>query len=132
MRPDGTAEREKGRCGMADDNDPVEIRIDFPEVPDENPAAFYSGVEVRGLGELAAKVTRTTGREQYAAVMKLACATAAETAERLAGMDEETRPDEFEVTFAMSVNAAADVKIVNLGSAAQVQVRMQWNRRRDG
>lgn len=114
---------------MADDDDLVEIRIELPDVPDKKPAAGdYSSVEVRGLGELAAKVSRTTGREQYAAVMKLACATAAETAERLAAMDGEARPDEFEVTFAMSVNASADVKIVNLGTAAQVQVRMQWNR----
>jgi hypothetical protein len=111
----------------ADGNGPVEIRIEVADTAGDNSTDYYSGIEVRGARDLAARLTHATGREQYAAIMKLACASAVETAERLRAMDAKTRPDEFEVTFAMSVNAAADVKIVNLGSAAQVQVRMQWN-----
>jgi hypothetical protein len=43
-------------------------------------------------------------------------------------MEARARPDEFEVSFGLSVDAQADVKIAQLGSSAQVQVRMQWNR----
>ncbi len=112
----------------ANDDSIVEIHIEIPAISETNSINYYSDVEVRGPREMAARLASATGREQYAAVMKLACATAAETQQSLAAMDAQSRPDEFEISFAMSVDAQADVRIAQLGSSAQVQVRMQWNR----
>jgi hypothetical protein len=112
----------------ADSDGIVEIRIEVPPVSESDSTDYYSSIEVRGPREFAARLTGATGREQYAAVMKLACATAAETHRSLLAMEARARPDEFEVSFGLSVDAQADVKIAQLGSSAQVQVRMQWNR----
>lgn len=112
----------------ANDDGIVEIHIEVPATSETDSINYYSDIEVRGPREFAARIASATGREQYAAVMKLACATAEETQRSLKAMDAKTRPDEFEISFAMSVDAQADVRIAQLGSSAQVQVRMQWNR----
>ena len=111
----------------ADGDGIVEIRIEVPGLPESDSINYYPD-DVRGSRDFVAKVTGATGRQQYAAVMKLACATAAETHQSLLAMDEFARPDEFEVSIGLSVDAQADVKIAQLSSNAQVQVRMQWNR----
>jgi hypothetical protein len=112
----------------ANDDSIVEIHIEVPEISEKNSTNYYSEIDVRGPREFAAKLAGATGGEQYAAVMKLACATAAETYQSLSAMDAKAQPDEFEISFALSVDAQADVRIAQLGSSAQVQVRMQWNR----
>ena len=70
-----------------------------------------------------------TGQQIYDEAIEMACEAAAQTAQRIAVMDKQDRPDEFEVTFGLSLGMGGDTKIVNINSGAQVQVRMQWNRR---
>jgi hypothetical protein len=110
-------------------NGSVPIRIEISNVPDDDSTEFYSDLEIRGPREWAAKAGVQTTRQIYAEAIEMACAVAAQTARRLAGMDAADRPDEFEVEFALSIGLSGDAKLVSVNSDAQVQVRMQWNRR---
>jgi Trypsin-co-occurring domain 1 len=107
----------------------VPIRIEVTDAPDEVSTGFYSGVETRGMVKPAAKAVAKTAQQIYEEAIAMACEAAAQTAQRLAVMDEDNRPDEFEVVFGLSLGTGVDTKIVNVNSGAQVQVRMQWNRR---
>ncbi len=106
----------------------VPIRIEVAGAPDEDSADFYSDVETRGIVKPAAKAVAKTTQQIYEEAIEMACGAAAETARRLAVMDEQDKPDEFEVVFGLSLGTGLDTKIVNINSGAQVQVRMQWNR----
>jgi Trypsin-co-occurring domain 1 len=106
----------------------VPIRIEVAEAPDGDSTDFYAEVETRGVVKSAAKVAAKTAQQVYEEAIEMACEAATQTARRLAGMDEQDRPDEFEVTFGLSLGTGADTKIVSVNSGAQVQVRMQWNR----
>ena len=102
-----------GRIQPADDGD-VELQD------------FYDDFESRGMfGKPAAQVSR----QLYEEAIKMACSVVVQTEQQLASLPPQQRPDEFEVTFALKVDAGLDVKVVHLGSEAQVQVRAQWNRR---
>jgi hypothetical protein len=86
--------------------------------------ALYN-VETRVVLDKAVPVA---ARKLYAEAIELACSCAVQTKERLAALPATARPDEFEVQFALNVDGKVGAKIVELGSAAQVQVRMLWNR----
>ena len=105
----------------------VPIRIEVADAPDSTD--FYSDVETRGIVRPAAKAVAKTAQQIYQEAIEMACEAAAQTARRLAGMAEQDKPDEFEVQFGLSLGTGVDTKIVNINSGAQVQVRMQWNRR---
>jgi Trypsin-co-occurring domain 1 len=86
---------------------------------------FFEDIETRGFfGKPAAQVSR----QLYEEAIKMACSVIVQTEQQLAALEPEQRPDEFEVTFALQVDAGLDVKVVHLGSEAQVQVRVQWNK----
>ena len=104
----------------------IPIRIEIPGVAVADERDAYE-VDVRGPVKLAAKAVATTAEQIYENAVAMACATAAQTARRLAAMDEKDRPDEFEVTFGLSLGLDVDTRIVSVDSGAQVQVRMQWN-----
>jgi hypothetical protein len=110
------------------DDDSVPIRIEIPDliIADENDA--YADRATRGLAKAAAKTAAKTTEQIYEEAIAMACEAAVQTAQRLAAMDASERPDEFEVTFGLSLGMGADTKIVNVNSGGQVQVRMQWNR----
>lgn len=108
---------------------PVPIRIEVADVPNDDSTDFYAGVPTRGVVKSAAKAVAKTGQQIYDEAIEMACEAAAQTAQRIAVMDKQNRPDEFEVTFGLSLGMGGDTKIVNINSGAQVQVRMQWNRR---
>jgi hypothetical protein len=105
----------------------VPIRIEVADAPDSTD--FYSDVETRGIVRPAAKAVAKTAQQIYQEAIEMACEAAAQTARRLAVMAEQDKPDEFEVQFGLSLGTGVDTKIVNINSGAQVQVRMQWNRR---
>lgn len=105
------------------------IRIELTEVPDGDSTDFYSGLETRGMAKSAARVVVKTAQQIYAEAVEMACAAASQTAARLAAMNDQERPDEFEVTFALKLGTGVDTRIVSLSSDAEVQVRLQWNRR---
>ena len=103
----------------------VPIRIEVADVAGNDPD-FYENRETRGI---VTKPVITIARQLYAEAIDLASSCAVQTRQRLDTMAEQDRPDEFEVTFAMNIDAEVGAKIVNLDSGAQVTVRMQWNRR---
>jgi hypothetical protein len=107
----------------------VPIRIEVAVAPDEDSVDVYSEVDTRGVVRPAAKAVAKTAQQIYEEAIEMACGAAAQTAQRLAAMDEHDTPDEFEVVFGLSLGTGVDTKIVNINSGAQVQVRMQWNRR---
>jgi hypothetical protein len=118
----------EGGSGMAivqivGDGEVVPILIEVADSGDVD--NFYDDVETRGI--LDKTVTKLT-RQLYAEAIELACACAGQTRKQLHALPEAERPDEFEVQFAMSVDAKIGAKIVEAGSASQVQVRMQWSR----
>ncbi|HEX4088407.1 MAG TPA: CU044_2847 family protein [Trebonia sp.] len=75
------------------------------------------------------KLVTSMARHLYSDAIELACNVATQTSERLGALNGKDQPDEFEVSFALNLDAAVGAKIVEVGSEAQVQVRMQWNRR---
>lgn len=107
----------------------VPIRIEVADTSDKDSKDFYSDVETRGIAKPAAKAVAKTTQQIYEEAIEMACAAAAQTARRLTVMAEQDKPDEFEVEFGLSLGTGVDTKIVNINSGAQVQVRMQWNRR---
>lgn len=112
--------------------DAVPIRIEVADSPAEESTAFYSDVDTRGFLRPVTKVVAKTADQIYDEAIEMACEAAAQTTQRLAAMDRGDVPDEFEVTFGINIGLGGDTKIVNINSGAQVQVRMQWNRRSDG
>jgi Trypsin-co-occurring domain 1 len=86
---------------------------------------FYAQRGTRGP---QSKLVGKAVKDLYKDAMNLACACADETSERLAEIKSESGPQEFEVTFALNMDADLNWQIVSAGGGAQVQVRMQWNR----
>jgi len=109
---------------------PVRLDVGSVQAVDQDDTElqdFYDGLEARGIfGKPAAVVSR----QLYEEAIKMACSVVVQTEQQLATLTEDQQPDEFEVTFALQVDAGLDVKVVHLGSEAQVQVRVQWNRKR--
>jgi Trypsin-co-occurring domain 1 len=110
---------------IAGDGASAPILIEVADAGGDELNNFYDYVETRSI--LDKTVTKLT-RRLYAEAIELACACATQTSQQLRTLPLEERPDEFEVQFAMSVDAKVGWKIVEAGSASQVQVRMQWNR----
>jgi hypothetical protein len=113
------------------DEGSVPVRIEVAAVSDNASNNFYANLETRGVAERVAKAGAKTTRQIYGEAIEMACELAVQTERRLAAMDkanQQVRPDEFEVKFALGFDADLDAKIVSIGSAAEVEVRMQWNR----
>jgi Trypsin-co-occurring domain 1 len=106
------------------DGESAPILIEVGEVENADLQGFYEGVETRGI--LDKTVTKLT-RQLYAEAIELACTCARQTRQQLDALHDAARPDQFEVQLAMNVDAKVGAKIVEVGSAAQVLVRMQWN-----
>jgi hypothetical protein len=115
---------------ISGDDGSFPIRIEVSEFLAGDSTDFYSGIETRGVVKPAARAVAKTAQQIYSEAVEMACTAAGQTVRRLNAMDDKERPDEFEVTFALELGADMDTRIVKLGSEAQVQVRMQWNRTR--
>jgi Trypsin-co-occurring domain 1 len=113
---------------ISGDADSVPIRIEMADVEVADETDVYAGRETRAILRSAARVVAKTTEQIYEEAIAMACEAAGQTARRLAAMKEEDRPNEFEVTFGLSLGTGLDTRIVNVNSGAQVQVRMQWNR----
>jgi Trypsin-co-occurring domain 1 len=115
---------------ISGDDGSFPIRIEVTEVQAADDSTdFYSDIKTRGIVKPAARAVAKTAQQIYAEAVEMACAAAGQTAQRLNAMDDKERPDEFEVTFALHLGTGVDTRIVSLDSDAQVQVRVQWNRR---
>jgi hypothetical protein len=110
------------------DKDSVPLRIEIPSVVIADAKDVYAGRETRGIVKQAARAVAKTTEQIYEEAISMACEAAAQTARSLADIDEKDRPDEFEVTFGLSLGMDVDTKIVSIDSDAQVRIRMQWNR----
>lgn len=107
---------------------PIRIEVTEAQAADDS-TDFYSDIKTRGIVKPAAKAVAKTAQQIYAEAVEMACTAAEQTAQRLNAMGDKERPDEFEVTFALHLGTGVDTRIVSLDSDAQVQVRVQWNRR---
>lgn len=114
---------------IAGDEGTAPIRIEVGGVISDKSTNFYAGRDTRGLVEKAAKSGIGVTRQIYAEAIEMACTVAEQTSKRLTALVDNQRPDEFEVSFGLSFDSELDAKIVTIDSGAQVQVRMQWNRR---
>jgi hypothetical protein len=104
------------------------LRIEVPDAVGDDKADFWAGRDTRGVVKQAAKAGTAITRQIYGEAIEMACVLAKQTWQRVASMQDE-RPDEFELTCALSVDTEVGAKVVTIDSGAQVQVRMQWNRR---
>ena len=107
------------------ENGTAPILIEVADFDDTGARDFYQDQETRGI---LTKPVTAMARGLYSDAIELACNVATQTKDRLDGMDDKDKPDEFEVSFALNLDATVGAKIVEAGSGAQVQVRMQWNR----
>jgi hypothetical protein len=115
---------------IAADEGAAPIRIEVAGFETSAQGGFYADEETRGFLSAATQPIAKTARQLYADAVDVAISCATQTSQHLAAMDKKSRPDEFEVQFALSVDLGI-AKIVDIGSGAQVQVRMQWNRGTD-
>jgi hypothetical protein len=110
------------------DKDSVPIRIEIPGVVIADAKDIYTDQETRAIAKHAARAVAKTTEQIYEEAISMACEAAAQTARRIAAIEQKDRPDEFEVTFGLSLGMDVDTKIVSVDAGAQVQIRMQWNR----
>ena len=100
------------------------IQIEVDEVPRDDLQDFYGETSTRGLREnLVTKIARPLFEE----AVDLACSCATQAKQKLDDMDARQRPHEFELQFAVNLDAMLGASIAQAKSGAQVQVRMLWN-----
>ncbi|GAA2107290.1 CU044_2847 family protein [Actinomadura alba] len=106
----------EGRAGGAP------IQIEVTEVPSADMADVYGGEETRAVRE---KVMRLA-RPLFSEALDLVDSCATEVRQRLDAMTDAIRPDEFELQFAVKLDAKLGAAIVESTSGAQLQVVLRW------
>lgn len=106
----------------------VPVRIEVADVAVVVEGDPYGDVETRAIVRSATRQATRVTRQIYSEAVEMACSLAGQTQQRLKDMDDEERPDEFEVQFALSFDAELNAKLVTIDAGGLVQVRMQWNR----
>lgn len=98
------------------------IQIEVTEAPSSEVADVYGGEATRGVRE---KVVRLA-RPLFSEALDLVDSCAAEVKQRLDAMANGIRPDEFEMQFAVKLDAKLGAAIVESTSGAQLQVVLRW------
>lgn len=70
-------------------------------------------------------------RDVFGEGLELARDCAARAVTSYLDINEELRPDSFELQLAIKLDAEAGAFVTKLGAGAQMQVTMRWNSRRD-
>lgn len=104
------------------------IQIDVAEVPRTDVSRVYGDEATRGVGERVMKL----GRPLFAEAIDLARSCAVQVKQKLDEMPPGRRPDEFEVQFAVNLDATLGASIAGATAGAQLQVCMRWNDRGNG
>jgi NAD(P)-dependent dehydrogenase (short-subunit alcohol dehydrogenase family) len=104
------------------------IQIEVAEVPRADVSEVYGDEATRGVREKVTKLARPL----FAEAIDLARSCAVQAKQKLDEMPAETRPDEFELQFAVNLDATLGASIVGSTAGAQVQVCLRWNGGRDG
>lgn len=103
-------------------NDEVIImNIEMDEV--EKSSDIYR--DTRGIDDLSRKVLKSTGNLLSDGI-DLARGCAACAVEGIKKMDDTIRPNEFEMQFAVKLDAGMGAVLTNMGAEAQLQITMKW------
>ena len=104
------------------DSGPGTIQIEMTEAPGSDLSDIYGGEETRGVGRKVLNLTRPL----FADAVDLVCTCAAEVKHRFDQMPDGTRPGEFELQFAVRLDATVGASIVATTGGAQLQVSLRW------
>lgn len=103
------------------DGEEVIIRIEVDTEP--APESVYSDLRGPSAEEVVTKVENLFGQG-----LVLVHNCAASTVHGITAMNEIIRPDEFEIQFAVKLDAEAGAVLTKAGAEAQMQVTMKWDR----
>jgi hypothetical protein len=101
---------------------PRPIQIEVSDEPDSGLPDIYGVEETRGPGRKVLKLARPL----FADAVDLACTCAAEVRQRVEQMPAGARPAEFEMQFAIRMDATLGASIVATTGGAQLQVILRW------
>lgn len=101
----------------------ITIYVEMDQVADSISA--YG--DMRGPTDAAKKVV-AAARDVYGDAMDLARNCAVRVIDGIKAMDDATRPDEFEVKFAIKFDSQVGAVLAKMGTEAQLQVSMKWKR----
>lgn len=104
------------------------IQIDVEDVSRADVSDVYGDEATRGVRERVMKL----GRPLFAEAIDLARSCAVQVKRKLDEMPVDSRPDEFEVQFAVNLDATLGASIAGSTAGAQLQVCMRWNGQADG
>ncbi len=98
------------------------IKIEVTDVPGAGLAEIYGDEETRGPGRKVLKLAQPL----FSDAVDLACKCAAEVRQRIEQMPAGTRPAEFEMQFAVRMDATLGASIETATGGAQLQVSLRW------
>jgi Trypsin-co-occurring domain 1 len=104
------------------DGESVPIQIEVAEAPRPDVAEVYAGDDTRGVSDQVTKLARPLFSDALGLVRS--CAT--QVRRQMDEMPADNRPDEFEMQFAVKLDATFGAAIVNATGGAQLQVTLRW------
>lgn len=102
--------------------EPGPIQIEVADAPNAALPGIYGGEETRGPGDRVLKAARPL----FSDAVDLACRCAAEVRQRVEQMPAGSRPAEFEMQFAVRIDATLGASIVSATGGAQLQISLRW------
>ncbi|MFF1810745.1 CU044_2847 family protein [Streptomyces sp. NPDC058251] len=100
------------------------IQIEISEIPDEkadDPSDIY-GDKTRGARDRVVRLARPL----FSEALDLIGSCAEEVHESFSALPQDRRPQEFEMQFAVQLDAKVGAKIVEATAGAQLQVVLRW------
>jgi hypothetical protein len=94
---------------------------------DDVPAAAIGGLYGETRGERLEKVVQGT-KDVFEAGLDLARTCASQAVQGIEKLGREHRPDEFQLTLAIKLDAEAGAILAKYSAGAQMQVTMTWRR----
>jgi len=105
------------------DGEMITMYIEMDAAP--APESIYGNI--RGVEDAAKKVIETA-RDYLGDAMDLANSCAVRVMDSAKTMDDATRPDEFEVKFAIKFDSEVGAILAKMGTEAQLKVSIKWKR----
>ena len=98
------------------------VLIELTEAPNADLSDVYGAEATRDVRQKVVKLARPL----FAEAVDLVCACANEVKHRFDQMPQGTRPQEFEMQFAVRLDAKIGASIVETTGGAQLQVNLRW------
>ncbi len=105
------------------DGEKITMYIEMEAIP----SAKSTYGNTRGVTETAKQVIETS-RDVFDDAMELVKSCAMRVMDSAKTMDDATRPDEFELEFAIKFDSEVGAILAKMGSEAQLKVSMKWKR----